>query len=174
MQTDPWAGLLDPGERILWQGQPDAGIDWRRLRPVPLLVGAIFAATGTAICGMGLRQLAGGDPMGAIPALFGLAFVAVGLRAAVGDVLIDAWRRSRSWYTLTSARMLVATDTFGRRRLRGWPIDADTVFVFEEGPPGSVLLSGRGRAGFRRIDDARHVYALARQVQRDAMRQAGP
>ncbi len=175
MDRDPWAGLLNPGERILWQGQPEARIDWRGLKPVKLAVGAVFAAIGAGICGTGLVQIGGGDLMGAIPALFGLAFVAVGARAAVGDIVLDAYRRSNSWYTLTTERMLVATDSFGKRQLRDWPILPETGLIYEEGPPGSLLISGNRRAGFRHVAEARKVYDLARQVQRGQLRDdAGP
>ncbi|WP_172326864.1 hypothetical protein [Mangrovicoccus sp. HB161399] len=170
MEHDPWSGLLNPGERILWQGQPDGRIELRGVKPAKLLVGAVFATVGMSVCGLGLVQLSEGDLMGLVPAVFGLAFVAVGARAAVGDMLLDAYERSRSWYTLTSQRMLVATDAFGRKRLRDWPILPETGLIYEEGPPGSVLVSGRRTAGFRRIAEARKVYDLARQVQRAQLR----
>ncbi|WP_407943249.1 Holliday junction ATP-dependent DNA helicase RuvA [Mangrovicoccus ximenensis] len=82
MQDDPWAGLLNPGERILWQGQPDAKPDFRALKPLKLAVGAVFAAIGMSVCGMGLVRIGGGEAAGLIPALFGLVFVAAGAQGA--------------------------------------------------------------------------------------------
>ncbi|WP_138465096.1 hypothetical protein [Poseidonocella sp. HB161398] len=172
MQDDPWSGLLNPGERILWQGQPDSRIDLAAIRPVKLAVGTVFILVGGAICGRGLVDLALSSMAGLIPAAFGLVFVALGLRTAVGGPVMDAYERSQSWYTLTSERMLVATSGFGRKRLRDWAIRPETGLVYEEGPPGSVLVSGRSRAGFRRIAEARKVYDLARQVQRSQIRAA--
>lgn len=170
MTNDPWSGLLDPGERILWQGQPDSRIDLRGLRPMALIVGGIFCTVGLGIAGTGLVRVAGGAAQGLIPALFGLIFTALGVRAALGEVLIDAVTRSNTWYTLTDRRMLVAWSLFGRKRLTAEPLTPDTVLIYEEGPPGSVLISGRSKAGFRRIDEARQVYDLARRVQRGDLR----
>lgn len=164
--NDDWSGLLNPGERILWQGQPDARIDWRRLRVMPAMLGAVFVCVGLGVAGSGLARLGSDGLHALVPAAMGLVFAAVGLRAAVGDVVIDGFRRSRTWYTLTDQRMLVATQKRGKRQLRDYTLAPETGVVFEDGTPGSVLISGRKNAGFRRIDDARAVYDLVRKVQR--------
>ena len=38
-----WEGILDPGERILWQGRPVPGIVWRPQQMVTFLFGLAFA-----------------------------------------------------------------------------------------------------------------------------------
>lgn len=164
--NDPWNGLLNPGERILWQGQPDSRIDWRALRPVPALIGGVFTVVGLGLCGASLARLGADGLHALVPAVMGLVFAGVGLRAAVGDVVLDGYRRAHTWYTLTSERMLIATETRGKKRLRDHVLTPETGVIFEDGAPGSVLISGHRRGGFRRIDDARHVYDLVRRVQR--------
>ena len=41
---DGWEGILAPGETIIWQGQPDAGIVWRDLISGETLMGVPFTA----------------------------------------------------------------------------------------------------------------------------------
>lgn len=165
--TDTWAGYLNPGETILWQGQPDSRINWRDLKPVPALMGMIFVLIGLGVCGSGLVRIGSDGLHALIPAIMGLVFAAVGLRASIGNVVLDGYRRSNSWYTLTDQRMLVATTTFGKRQLRDFTVTPETGLIFEDGEPGSILISGRKNVGFHRISDARHVYDLLRKVQRD-------
>lgn len=163
---DSWSGILNPEERIIWQGQPDARIDWRGLRLLPAAVGMVFVCVGLGIAGTGLTRLASDGISALVPSVMGVVFAGVGLRAAIGDVILDGFRRSRTWYTLTNERMLVATDTFGKRRLQDYALAPETGVIFEDGTPGSILISGRKNAGFRRVPDARNVYDLVRKVQR--------
>ena len=37
-----WEDILDPGERILWQGRPEPGLLPVRLPPGQMVMGAIF------------------------------------------------------------------------------------------------------------------------------------
>lgn len=166
--ADPWSGLLDPGERILWQGQPDARIDWRTLRPMKLIFGLSFCLIGLWVAGATLAGHTAPFPEAVIPLVLGLAFAAVGMRAGLGDPLIDGWQRSRTWYTLTDRRILIATELRGRRQLSDMAITAETRLVLEDGTPGSVAITGPRKMTLRRIEDARSVYALLRQVQQEA------
>jgi hypothetical protein len=173
---DPWQGLLEPGERILWQGRPDAHPDWRMLSVQRTVLGAVFAIVAL-IWIVQASTLAGG---GGLVTLIGLPFLGLGLYQLGGHVLWDAFRRARTWYTLTDRRAFIATDLPLRgKRLQSYPITRDTLLSFDDAPLASigfafapVPLKRTTRLrmiGFERIADGRAVYALIRGVHgRDA------
>ena len=88
--------------------------------------------------------------------------------------MIAAYVRSRTWYTLTDRRAIIATDMpVQGRRLSSYPLTPDTEAQLVDGHPGSILF-GAGfarrldrRAGFKLIPDARGVWAMIQQVRRD-------
>lgn len=75
-----WEGILEPGERILWQGQPDSGIrldgfDLRRALP------------GLAMAAFALFWMWGAAQANPFLTLFGLIFLFLGLRQALAPLL---------------------------------------------------------------------------------------
>ena len=165
---DGWEGILDPGERILWQGgpvpRPAAPTRTGRNRVMP------FAVIAFSIFWMIQAMQAGG-----VLWLFGLLFLYTGVRELrrrpnrTQDVL------SGTFYTLTDRRAFIATDIGGRRDLKSYPIGKDTVVELVDGVPGSVYFStaaavdgfhapGR-KIGFELVEDARSVYARIREIQ---------
>jgi len=180
-----WAPYLDPGERLLWEGQPAAGLrlrpsDWFMI-PFSLLWGG-FAIFWEAMA------LSTGAPL--VFALFGLPFVALGLFLIVGRFFWDSHLRRHTHYALTDCRAIVARAAWGRT-LKSYPIDADAEIAFAPGPEariglptsrrrptprqsrggGAALQGGIGPV-FEFIPDGDRVYGLLRLVQR-AMREAG-
>ncbi|MCR8548703.1 aspartate carbamoyltransferase catalytic subunit [Salipiger sp. P9] len=171
------SGLLDPGERLLWQGRPDTTLSFAPLRPAQIVLGLALAAfalfwTGKALPTGGADSL----PDRILP-LFGLVFLLLGLYAAGGYALWDRLRRRHSRYLLTDRRALIVTDLpLAGRRLKSCPIGPDTVLERTETPPGTIWFShehrrraqGSTRApiGFERIPDAREVFGRMRAIQR--------
>ncbi|MGB0905583.1 MAG: hypothetical protein ACPGVJ_11865, partial [Mangrovicoccus sp.] len=103
--------------------------------------------------------------------LAGLFCVGLGGKIAGGDVILDAYRRSNSWYSLTDRRAFIATKLRGKRQLQTFPITDQSALVLEDGTPGSVYFAksdGKAskRIGFRQIEEARAVYDMMRQVAR--------
>lgn len=198
-QTKPsipagWEDLLSPGERILWQGAPDAAVDWSGLFSPTSAFGVAFATFALFWTGMAAALGAGTGAMGWIFPLFGLPFFGVGLFLVFGRLIWDARVRRGTHYTLTTRNGWIATELFGRRRIKPWPV-AEMELELEDGDPGTVWFAkevstydshrvrpGRSRGhrrtsvtpvGFRRIADARKVYRLCRDAQ-DAARAAAP
>lgn len=197
---DGWEGILAPGETIIWQGQPDAGIVWRDLISGETLMGVPFTAFAVVWVTMASTKLgsetahSGGafDLFALVFPLFGVPFILVGLYMLIGRILWDAYLRSQTWYTLTDTAAYVATGVFGRRRLKRYGFDAMIDPELEDDQPGTVWFaseiqlvhSGGGddgprrtharrvKRGFRRLPDAREVYRLIVR-QRAAARQAG-
>lgn len=167
-----WEGILDPGERILWQGRPDQRLVFGGADLVNGIFGLFFA--GFALVWMLIAAAGGGFFW-----TFGLLHFAVGLGIALGPSLWSMHRRRRTWYTLTDRRAFIATDTrFTGRTLRSWPIRPDTALTLAEGQPPSLWFAEelrRGKrgtfrvpVGFERIPDAPAVMALMRGIQRQA------
>lgn len=169
---DAWQGLLDPGEKILWQGQPLPGISISAATIVTSLFGLAFA--GFALFWMLLASHAGGFFWA-----FGLIHFSVGIALAAGPIFVGAWLRRHTWYTLTDTRAFVAMDLPIRgKRLKSYPIGSDTVLDFLPGPPPSIHFTqemrrtARGQSsvstGFERIEDAPEVYRMMRDIQERA------
>lgn len=164
-QYPGWQGILDPGEQILWQGQPDRRfrVEFDGLRRVmPGLFITCFSL-------FWMYQAAKGS---LVFALFGLFFLFAGLRQFLGPLVMPAFLRSRSWYTLTDRRAIVATDVpFKGRKLTSFPIDRDTPVEYLPGDPPSIMfghpaIDKSRRGGFRFVPDAEHVMSLIREMQR--------
>lgn len=171
-QTPPagWEGLLDPGERIVWQGRPDTAVVWTARSIPTMLFGVVFA--GFALFWMIMASEAPGNFW-----MFGLIHFAVGVGLIIGPTFWSAYRRRNSWYTLTDRRAFIATDMppMGRR-LKSYPIDADTVLEFDGNEPGTIHFAHEYRRskngsykvniGFERVTGAAEVYGHFRAVQR--------
>ncbi len=166
-----WEGILDEGEVIRWQGRPDGAVVWKVSNVGTLLFGAMFS--GFALFWMILAAQAGGGFW-----MFGLIHFFVGIGIAVGPVFWNTLRRRRSWYTLTNKRAIVATDMPTKGRvLRSYPITKDTVLGVNTDEPASITFASEQRRrkggnykvkiGFERIEDAKQVFALLREIQKE-------
>lgn len=184
-----WEGILDPGEVILWQGQPQARFDWTQLFNSRSAFGFIFAgfsvfwmvaAWGTTRIGLSLVPDA--SFMAFLMPLFGLPFLLLGLNMAFGPQLMAWARRKGSWYTLTDRHAFIAVELLGKRSLERYPLGPQMHPALEEGFPGSVWFAtagpetglghrwggvmslpsfdGLNRIGFEAIPEARTVYFM--------------
>ncbi len=169
MSAPGWDAILEPGERLLWQGQPDGGLRFDGFE----LGGTVFGLALTGFALFFLQQSFGAVAEGPLGVLFpavALVFLAVGLNLAGGRFFLDTWKRRRTWYSLSTRRAFVATDFLGWRRLRDWRIDASTVVDLQDGPLQSVGFTGArtapgaARASFDGLADGRAVLALMEKV----------
>ncbi|SMX37736.1 hypothetical protein [Maliponia aquimaris] len=171
IDTPPgWDGLLDPGERILWQGRPGTAVRLGGSDIFIMAFGTFFA--GFALFWMVMASMAGG-----LFWLFGAIHFAVGLGILLWPVLGRPFVRRRTWYTLTDRRAFIARDLpLKGKSLKSYPITAENTLTFEDREPGSVIFASewrRGknghyetRIGFHDIAEARAVYSLMRGIQR--------
>jgi hypothetical protein len=166
-----WEGLLDPGERIVWQGRPDQGFDVPA-REIPQVIFALFFA-GFAVFWMSKAAQAGGGFW-----MFGLIHFSVGLGIAGKALFGTTLRRRRSWYTLTDRRAFIATDLpMKGRELKSYPLTPDSPVSYRAGPLATIHFARERRTGdkgriytvnigFERIADGEAVVALIRDAQR--------
>jgi len=178
-----WQSILPEAERLLWQGRPDGSI---RLADffTPRLPFALFF-TAFAVFWMAVISQMGSGTGGALDLfpLFGLPFICVGLYIAFGIPLWDAYERRHAWYALTDEAAYIATELFGRRSLKRYPISEMNALELEDGQQGAVWFnrdvhvyrktssyrttnsrrqaySTTTRTGFKCIDAPRTVYQL--------------
>lgn len=169
-RQDPWAGLLDEDERILWQGQPNGstGLKASSFFKIPF---ALFF-TGFSVFWMVMAAQSGG-----VFWMFGLLFFGVGVSMLFWEVFGGAIKRNSSHYTLTTKRAFIATNLpIQGKRLKSYPINSETPLEFRDGIFPSVIFATEPRRGengtydidigFEGISDGRRVFALLRAIQR--------
>ena len=177
--SDAFEGRLLPRETILWSGVPGQGILFTPrdglLIPFSLLWGGFVVFWETTV----LRTNA--PPFFA---LFGAAFVLIGLFLVFGRFLFDAWLRSRTAYALTDRRVLIVRSgpwsNFQAVSLDRLPEatlseSANGRGTIRFGPPAPMFgRYGGGGFGywvaslgptpqFLAIDDAKRVFALVQE-----------
>lgn len=159
-----WQGLLDEGETILWQGRPDKGIRWFDGDFTSTIMGVVM------VC-FALFWMFKAAQADTLMWLFGFLFLIVGARQTIAGNVVPAYIRSRTWYTLTDRRAIIATHIPVRgRRLTTVPITPETEITLEAGTPGSILFGPPTRAlrrgeAFLLIPEAQQVMRLIRQIQ---------
>lgn len=166
-----WEHILEEDEVIRWQGRPNGAVVWKVSNVGSLLFGTAFA--GFALFWMIMAAQAGGGFW-----MFGLIHFSVGIGIGIGPVFWNTLRRRRSWYTLTNKRAIIATDMPTKGRvLRSYPITKDTMLGIDSADPASITFATEHRRrkngtrqvkiGFERIEDAKQVYALIRDIQKE-------
>lgn len=175
---------LAPYERLLWSGRPRQGIFLRgtdvALIPFSLMwCGfAIFWETGV---------LTTNAPF--FFRLWGIPFVLVGLYMVFGRFIADAKQRSKTYYGVTSERVIIVSGVFSRKT-KSLNLGAFTDVSLDEKSNGGGIITfgatnpisrwGGGRAfpawgqqqlppNFELAQGARSVYETIRTAQRKAL-----
>ncbi len=169
MTPTGWEGILDKGERILWQGRPDTGLHLS----APMLLQAGF---GVIFAGFALFWMVAAGTAGGLFWLAGLPHFLIGVGVIAAAIAWPAFRRSRSWYTLTDRRAFIATDLpLKGRALHSWPIGPETAITFLPGRLSTIHFASRTKrgqngtrivpVGFEFIPDGPQVLELMRRIQ---------
>ena len=180
-----WSEVLEPGERLLWQGRP-CGRLRIRWRDLPLIVvGAVIVVLAVMLGAEAAAGLRASEEMATRMLILALVVAGFGLWCVIGPPIMDMLRRRGTSYALTDRRALVETDFMGRG-LAAWPITEDSPLWLEPGNPPTACfgmlrprprLSDRLRgklatrvraAGFERVPEAERVLALMRGIQKGA------
>lgn len=172
MTSAGWEGIFEEGEHIVWQGRPDGRIAIRAGNIAGVLFGLFF--TGIAVFWMTMAFSAGGFAW-----MYGLLQFAIGVGIVVGAIYGGAYKRQRTWYTLTNRNAYIAVNmpVIGKR-LKTYAITSDSVLELDDRQPASVTFASQMRRtqngtreiriGFERIPDGRAVYGLLRDIRKEA------
>ena len=181
---DSWEGILDQGEVIIWQGRPEKGVVWSDLLSFDTLFGLFFGGFALAWIVIAVSNVARtSSAMVHLFPLFGVPFLLVGLYLAFGRLLWDEYKRRCTYYSLSNRSAYVACTCFGIRQLERHPILPQHIVTLEDNTPGSVLFKkakqrdsdfagltdGSIPVGFLRINDARAVYRMVRDIQKQRL-----
>ncbi|MFD2172695.1 hypothetical protein [Rhodobacter lacus] len=166
-----WDGILQPGEQILWRGQPIRRIRWGKL-----VAGVVFAL---GFCGIGGALSLAAAREGSLFWLVGLVLCLLGIAALVVTLLDERMRRNDTFFTLSDRAAYIARRHWAKGRvLESWPIRAGMEIALQGGDKaGDVIFAsrttGRGKeaeiepVGFFDIIGAPEVFALLKHA-RDA------
>jgi len=189
----PFDSLLDPGEKLLWSGQPKQGVRLQLgdvfMIPFSLMWGgfaifweaSVLGLTGINAHGKPPVEHAGGVPI--FMALWGIPFVAVGLYVIFGRFFYDAAVRGKTWYGLTDQRLIVLKSLFTRNVSSFDHASSTNLNLVERGDGSGDILFGSPSPmtpfsnpswpgsnryavpGFYLLPDARNVFNQIRQAQ---------
>ncbi len=165
-----WRGILQPGEKILWQGHPSSRLHFRASQISTMLFGVVFA-------GFALFWMIAASQAGGIFWMFGLLHFSIGLMIMAEPVLLASYQRAHSFYTLTNRRAFIGSDfPIVGRKLSSYPITATTKLDLALDKESSIYFArrekrrhfhfGDNRIGFEYIDDVARVFSLMSSIQR--------
>lgn len=161
--------VLLAGEKLLWKGTPERGL---KFRPRDIFL----TAFGLFFFGFAVFWMYSAHYMMEAPpyfTLFGIPFVLVGAYILIGRYFWDAYKRSRTEYTLTDKRAIIRVGAFSQTQ-RTVTLDDLAEVELEECADGSGTIvfgrdittgSGDQRSTshaprFEFIKDAARVYQL--------------
>jgi Bacterial membrane flanked domain. len=177
---------LDRGERQLWAGVPRQGVMLRAadgyLIPFSLLWGGFAVFWETTV-------VRSGAPV--FFTLWGIPFVLMGAYITVGRFFVDARRRARTAYAVTTDRIIISSGVFAPsskslnlRTLSDVTLlerpDGTGTITFGAAPAFAGMFGGTSWPGtphvpnFESIPDVRRVYTIVRDAQRASMNNVQP
>jgi hypothetical protein len=178
---------LDAVEKLLWAGRPRLGL---MLRPADATMIPFSLMWGGFAIFWESMVVANGAPW--FFAIWGVPFILIGLYLIFGRFLVDAWQRGRTYYGISSERIIIVSG-LANRRVRSLNVatlsdvtmteksDGGGSISFAPTLPGHVsqVASFWPRSNAQYVPcfelsvDVRRVYEIIRAAQRLA-RQASP
>jgi hypothetical protein len=177
----PLESYLDPGETLIWSGQPKQGLRLQAgdifMIPFSLIWGG-FAFFWESLA-LGIYHPAHGHT-NATPfmALFGLPFCVIGIYVIIGRFFADALTRRKTWYGITDRRLIILRRSLGTAltsldlaNLSGLNLveRKDNSGDIRFGVISDLAMYGSRRIplvpGFYLLPQARTVYNLIRELQ---------
>jgi hypothetical protein len=115
----PLDSYLDPGENLLWSGQPKQGVRLQAadvfMIPFSLLWGGFAFFWEASVLGLTPptnRHHLPNSGVSLFMSLWGIPFCLVGIYIIFGRFFLDAFARSKTWYGITNKRVLVLKSGF--------------------------------------------------------------
>jgi hypothetical protein len=172
---------LAGSEKVLWHGQPRAGILFRGSDAIAIPFSIMW-------CGFAIfwesSVLTSNAPVFFV--LWGIPFIAVGLYFVVGRFLFEGRQRAQTSYAVTTERIIIVSGVFNRS-VKSLNLRTLTDLSFSERGNGEGTITfgptsafgnmispnwpgARGQTSpmFDVIPDAKRVYEIIRKAQREA------
>ena len=125
---------LSHDEKLLWTGRPKTGIRFRPMDFYLIPFSIIWLSFAVFWESIALRS-------GVIfMAVFGLAFVCIGLVFSIGRFFIDAQKRKNTTYGITDSRVIIKSGLFARE-LKSLPLRNLSDLSYKEKADGSGSIS---------------------------------
>jgi len=170
---------LEPGESILWSGEPRAGLLLRPSDALQIPFSLIWGGFAFYWEYMVLRTAKA--PL--LFKLWGIPFVLMGLYIIAGRFVVDAAYRGHTYYFVTERRVLILSTLF-KVRIRSLDLRTMPDLTLEQKQDGSGTIwfgpreatqwaagfwpgSTRRTAAFETISRANDVYETIRRAQRE-------
>lgn len=178
-----WEGILDDDEKILWQGQPFKTIHLHLKQPMAITYGVFHLGIALYLVNMLPlpRELFSGMWAFWAPAVLWTGALLLFLNGFFNVIGVHFWKsflRRHTYYTLTNRRALIATQPFGKRMFRSYPITKTTLIEWKDADPATIIFANeiygkhdsvhKVNIGFERILDDKKVYTLLRKIQMEA------
>lgn len=137
------AERLEPDERVLWCGRPRPGFSFAALRRGGMLFwfGWMALISFWELKAVSAHLTASDKRHAIVLVLFGLPFVAIGLYGAVVSPVIAHLRRQRTFYAVTSRRVIATSELLGLS-FKTHPLAGIASY-------GDAVLDGAGYLGFQ-------------------------
>src|SRR5258708_30915992 len=107
--SSPVERKLSPGEKLLWSGQPRFGIRLRGSDAFVIPFSILWCSFAIFWETMAVRK---GAPVFFM--LWGIPFILVGLYIVFGRFIADAMTRKKTFYGVTSERIIIITGLFSQ------------------------------------------------------------
>jgi hypothetical protein len=180
--SDEFHDELNPGEKIVWSGQPRQGLTFRPLDwflvPFSLLWGGFFLF-------FEYSMITEGAPLGAMA--IGLPFVLMAVYLIIGRFFVDMAQRRRTYYALTNERAIIISGLFHQHitalAIKLLPEVSVSIrrngkgtITFGSSHPMAWMYAGSGFPSmgmyhaapcFEMIDDVRTVYQHVKRLRRE-------
>lgn len=173
--------ILNSDERLLWSGQPRQGL---RLRPADLFAIPFSLLWAGFACFWLYGVFAEKAPL--LFKFVGTLFALCGLYLVVGRFFVDSQTRARTFYAVTSDRIIITSGLFSKRTQSLSLQDLFGVNLSERGdgsgtiafgpqnplaqrmPPGFPGYGRYASPAFEMIEHARDTYDIIRQAEKAA------
>jgi hypothetical protein len=158
---------LAPGERVLWTGQPRQGVRFRAadIFLIPFSIAWLGFAIFWTTMATRITRPAGVPALNVIFPLFGIPFILMGIYLTVGRFWLDARRRARTFYAITTYRIFALNPSRngGTRSLDLKHLDEFTVTENRD-RSGRIVFTPSNIRSFDEVPNIREVEAILRNA----------
>ncbi|HEY3472499.1 MAG TPA: PH domain-containing protein [Amycolatopsis sp.] len=158
---------LQPGERVLWAGEPVQ-------RPLYVAADGVIAPAGLVVAALALWYLLANQPSGGLMVVVLVALV-VGLYGAVGRSVVRYLALGRTTYAVTDSRIIARSGLF-RQKERSSELAGLPAPVLKPGPSRTGTISfGSGAVTLIGVGEPKRVRdLLTKAIDEAKSRQAPP